>query len=75
MGKRQVRVFRKDLEQRLPELLQQPAVQVVLRNKVVLTGALSSMEDKLQLTDKRSGKHDFTPDQIEEIIFDVEAPY
>ena len=76
MGKRQVRIFRKDLEKHLPELLQQPAVQVVLRNKAVLAGSLSSIKsDKLQLKDFRFNKHDFSLDEVEEIIYDIEAPY
>ena len=76
MGKRQVRIFRNDLEQRLPELLLQPRVQVVLRSKVVLAGSLASMDSgKLQLVDFRSGRHAFALEQVEEVIYDVEAPY
>ncbi|GAB3197855.1 hypothetical protein ABID22_000725 [Pontibacter aydingkolensis] len=76
MGKRQVRIFQKDLEQRLPELLQQPVVQVVLRTKAVLAGSLSSINSsRLQLKDFRFNKHEFTPDEVEEIFYDIEAPY
>ncbi|MBC5993583.1 hypothetical protein [Pontibacter cellulosilyticus] len=76
MGKRQVRIFRKDLEKHLPELVQQPAVQVVLRSKVVLAGSLSSINSgKLQLKDFRFNKHEFLPEEVEEIIYDIEAPY
>ena len=76
MGKRQIRIFRNDLEQHLPELLQQASVQVVLRSKVVFHGVLTSLgESKLQLEDFRFGKHAFLPDEVEEIIYDLEAPY
>ncbi|WP_299819323.1 hypothetical protein [uncultured Pontibacter sp.] len=76
MGKRQVRIFQKDLEKHLQELLQQPVVQVVLRTKVVLAGSLSSINPGvLQLKDFRGGKHQFTLGEIEEIIYDLEAPY
>jgi hypothetical protein len=76
MGKRQIRIFRKDLEQHLSELLQIPVVQVILQNKVVLHGSLSSLKTgELQLQDFRFGKHVIAPEQIEEIIYDIEAPY
>ncbi|MEJ8803001.1 hypothetical protein [Pontibacter sp. H249] len=76
MGKRQVRIFRNDLQEHLSELLQQPVVQVVLRNKVVLAGSLSSINaDKLQLKDFRFNKHEFNLDEVEEVIYDIEASY
>ncbi|MFD2514508.1 hypothetical protein ACFSRY_11570 [Pontibacter locisalis] len=76
MGKRQVRIFRKDLDKHLSELLRQPTVQVVLRSKVVMHGILRTLgEGKLQLEDFRFGKHNFTADQVEEIIYDLESPY
>ena len=76
MGKRQVRIFQKDLEKRLPEVLQQPVVQVVLRNKSVLVGSLSGTSaGGLQLKDFRFHKHEFTLEEVEEIIYDIEAPY
>ena len=75
MGKRQVRIFQKDLEKHLPELLLQPAVQVVLRNNVVITGLLSGDEELLILKDFRFGKHEFGIEEVIEIIYDVEAAY
>lgn len=76
MGKRQVRIFQKDLEKRLPEVLQQSVVQVVLRNKTVLSGSMSSINaGELQLKDLRFNKHEFTLEEVEEIIYDIEAPY
>lgn len=76
MGKRQVRIFRKDIPQHISELLLQKAVQVVLRSKVVLHGALKVLTpEHLQLQDQRFHIHTFPLEQVEEIIYDVEAPY
>lgn len=76
MGKRQVRIFQKDLEKRLSEVLQQPVVQVVLRNKSVLAGSLSDINTgELQLKDFRFNTHKFSVNDVEEIIYDIEAPY
>ena len=76
MGKRQFRIFRKDLLSRRFELLQSPAVQVVLRNKVVLTGKLKELDEKgVELQDLRFNYHTFPLEQVEEMIYDVEAPY
>ena len=76
MGKRQTRINRKDIPQHITELLQRRTVQVVLRTKVVLTGdILQRTADELQLQDHRFGKHTLPIDQIEEIIYDMEAPY
>jgi len=75
MGKRQIRIFRKDIPEHLPELLQK-AVQLVLRSRVVLHGVLLKLTpEHLQLQDQRSGKHLVPVEQVEEIIYDVEAPY
>ncbi|TPE43657.1 hypothetical protein [Pontibacter mangrovi] len=76
MGKRQTRIFRKNLLERQFELLQSPAVQVVLRSKVVLTGKLKQLDEKgAELQDLRFNFHTFPLEQVEEIIYDVEAPY
>jgi hypothetical protein len=76
MGKRQVRIFQTNLDKHLPELLAQPAVQVVLHNNVVLTGSLSGGDKgAFTLIDFRFGKHEFRPEEVIEIIYDVEAPY
>ena len=76
MGKRQTRINRKDIHQHIPELLQRRTVQVVLRTKVVLTGDILQLTaDQLQLQDHRFGKHILPIDQIEEIIYDMEAAY
>ena len=76
MGKRQTRINRKDIPQHITELLQRRTVQVVLRTKVVLNGDILQLTaDELQLQDHRFGKHTLPIDQIEEIIYDMEAPY
>lgn len=76
MSKRQVRIFRKDIPQHIPELLLQKAVQVVLRSKVVLHGTLKSLTlEQLQLQDQRFGRHTLPVAQVEEIIYDVEAAW
>ncbi|MDX5422826.1 MAG: hypothetical protein LPK07_14280 [Hymenobacteraceae bacterium] len=76
MGKRQTRIFRKDIEKHLQELLQQETVQVVLRSRVVLNGALLELNpERLQLQDHRFGKHTVPVEQVEEIIYDAAAPY
>ncbi|MBF9252084.1 hypothetical protein I2I11_02145 [Pontibacter sp. 172403-2] len=75
MGKRQIRIFRKDIPERLPELLQR-AVQVVLRSRVVLHGVLLKLTPgQLQLQDQRFGKHLVPVEEVEEIIYDVEAAW
>lgn len=76
MGKRQKRIFRKDIEQHIQELLQRKSVQVVLRSKVVLNGDILRLTaEELEVQDHRFGKHLLLIDQIEEIIYDMEAAY
>jgi len=76
MGKRQKRIFRKDIQQHLQELLQRRTVQVVLCSKVVINGDILRLTpDELQLQDHRFGKHLLPLNQIEEIIYDLEAPH
>lgn len=76
MGKRQIRIFRKDLVSRALELMQRQEVQVVLQNKVVLNGVLRELQSEgLQLEDHRFNRHRVPLEQVSEIIYDVEAPY
>ncbi|WP_242927748.1 hypothetical protein [Pontibacter vulgaris] len=76
MGKRQYRIFRKDIPQHISEILQQTNVQVVLRTKVVVQGTILSLTtEKLELLDGRRNKHELPVNQIEEIIYDKEAAY
>ncbi|WP_347159795.1 hypothetical protein [Pontibacter chitinilyticus] len=76
MGKRQIRIFRKDLVNHADELLRQPGVQVVLRSRVVLHGLLEKLTlEQLQLQDQRFSRHLLPLDQVDEVIYDVEAPF
>ncbi|WP_266202806.1 hypothetical protein [Pontibacter kalidii] len=76
MGKRQIRIFRRDLLDHQFELLQSPAVQVVLRSRVVLNGKLKRLDaNGAELQDLRFDYHTFPLEQVEEMIYDVEAPY
>ncbi|MCJ8165831.1 hypothetical protein MKJ04_13345 [Pontibacter sp. E15-1] len=76
MGKRQKRIFRKDIEAHTSELLERQTVQVVLRSRVVMQGHLLHLTaEELQLQDQRFSKHTMPLDDVEEIIYDFEAPY
>lgn len=76
MGKRQERIFRNDIKHHMQELLVRQTVQVVLRNKVVINGAIIKLtEEEIHLKDHRFGKHKMAISEIEEIIYDVEAAY
>ena len=76
MGKRQVRIFRKDILNHAIALLGQPGVQVVLRTRVVLHGVLKTLDqEQLQLQDRRFNTHTLPLEQVEEIIYDVEAAW
>lgn len=76
MGKRQYRVFRRDITARTQELLQQRSVQVVQRNKAVLQGQLLKLGSiQLELLDGRNHTHMVPLHEIEEIIYDKETAY
>ncbi|MBC5775428.1 hypothetical protein H8S95_15215 [Pontibacter sp. KCTC 32443] len=74
MGKRQIRIAGTRLQQHAPELLEQSAVQVVLRSRVVLAGKLLQVSpDNITVLDMRRSKHVLPTDQIQEVIYDIEA--
>jgi hypothetical protein len=76
MGKRQIRIYGSKLADHLPELLQQQTVQVVLRNRVVVQGILQHISaEELELLDGRRSKHTIPVQDVEEVIYDIEAPY
>lgn len=76
MGKRQIRIHRKDLHHRAPELLQQPFVQVLLQSRTVFSGKpLHLSKQELQLQDLRFNRHTLPLEQVEEVIYDVEAAW
>lgn len=58
------------------ELLSRQAVQVVLRSRVVVPGkVLHTSPETITLQDMRRNKHVFPTEQIQEIIYDVEADW
>lgn len=60
----------------LPELLQQQTVQIVLRSRVVVQGVLQHVSaEELELLDSRRSKHTVPVAEVEEVIYDIEAPY
>jgi hypothetical protein len=76
MGKRQIRIYGSKLADHLPELLQQQTVQIVLRNRVVVQGILQHISaEELELLDGRRSKHTIPVQDVEEVIYDIEAPY
>lgn len=76
MGKRQIRIYRSKLADHLPDLMQQQTVQVVLRNRVVVQGVLQHVSaEELELLDGRRSSHLIPVQQVEEVIYDIEAPY
>ncbi len=76
MGKRQIRIYRNAIPQHLPELKMQASVQVVLRTRVVLQGKLQSADETtFELVDGRRHTHAIPVLEVEEVIYDVEAPY
>ena len=76
MGKRQIRISGNKLQDHAVELLMQPVVQVILRNRVVVTGKLlHTAPETITLQDMRQSKHILPADQVQEIVYDVEAPW
>ncbi|GAB3821335.1 hypothetical protein GCM10028895_23290 [Pontibacter rugosus] len=51
-------------------------MQLVLRSRVVLTGAVKELTpENIQLLDLRANLHTFPLEQVEEVIYDVESDY
>ncbi|MBB6610867.1 hypothetical protein H7F15_07455 [Pontibacter sp. Tf4] len=76
MGKRQIRIPGIKLQEHVMELLTRPAVQVVLRSRVVVTGKLlHTAPETITLQDMRQSKHVLPTNQIQEIIYDIEAAW
>jgi hypothetical protein len=76
MGKRQIRISGTKIQQHSLELLERPLVQVVLRSRVVLAGKLLQISPELiTVMDMRRSEHKLPTDQIEEIIYDLEAAF
>jgi hypothetical protein len=76
MGKRQIRIYRNAIPDYLPELKAQASVQVVLCTRVVLQGRLQSADEStFELVDGRRHTHTIPVQEVEEVIYDVEAPF
>lgn len=58
------------------ELLTQSAAQIVLRSRVVVAGKLLHISpENITVQDMRLNKHVLPADQIQEVIYDVEAAW
>jgi hypothetical protein len=76
MGKRQIRIYRTNIPKHLPELKMQDSVQVILRSRVVVQGKLiTATEEEFEILDGRRHKHSIPVQDVEEVIYDIEAPY
>ncbi|CAN5811317.1 hypothetical protein BH24BAC1_BH24BAC1_06150 [soil metagenome] len=75
MGKRQVRIFRKDLGPERESLLQKEA-HLVMRSARVFRGLITELAgDHLTLLNHRLQPHTLDLAEIEEIVYDRETEY
>lgn len=75
MGKRQIRIFRKDIVFKKDEILTKIG-HVILADHVVFTGrVLEISEDNLVLEDFRFNNHVLKLSQVLEIVYDIETEY
>ena len=75
MGKRQVRIFRKDILSKKSEIEGKPG-HVILSDHVVHHGQfLEVTESHLLLRDPRFNKHTLELGAIEEVVYDKETEY
>lgn len=75
MGKRQIRIFRKDIVLKKAEILNKIG-HVILADHVVLTGrVLEISEDSLVLENFRFNNHLLNLNQVLEIVYDIETEY
>lgn len=73
MGKRQVRIFQKNLAQLSPELIGRE-VQVILSDNRVFHGRLNEFSGvSLCIIDYRQRLHTFQSDAIQELVYDLET--
>jgi hypothetical protein len=76
MGKRQTRVYNRDILAQVQELLLQPVVQVILHTNVVLQGKLRTIDQvNVELWDRCFERRVLPIQQIKEIIYDKEAAF
>ena len=75
MGKRQVRIFRKDIALKKSEILHKTG-HVILTDHVVFTGhILDITETGLVLKDFRFNNHVLELNQVLEFVYDIETEY
>jgi hypothetical protein len=75
MGKRQIRIFARDISRQLPTLIGQE-VNILLINGIVFHGVIKqSSGSGLTMKDMLGRKHTLATESISEIILDNEAPY
>lgn len=75
MGKRQVRIFQKDIYPNRPRLLRQDA-HVVLRSARVLRGVISELTNShLTLLNHRQHPQSVELEEVEEVVYDLEAEH
>jgi hypothetical protein len=75
VGKRQVRVFRKDILLKKSDIEGKPG-HVIMSDHVVHNGQILEVtESHLVLLDPRFNKHSLEMDTIEEVVYDKETDY
>ena len=73
MGKRQFRVFQKDLAQKGPEITGRD-VHIILSDNRVFHGTLNEFSDvSLCIIDYRQRLHTFGLGEIQELVYDLET--
>jgi hypothetical protein len=73
MGKRQVRIFQKNLMELAPETLGRE-VQVILSDNRVFHGTVNEFSGvSLCIKDYRQQLHRFKPEEIQELVYDLET--
>ena len=73
MGKRQVRIFQKDLAGKAPEIAGRE-VQVILSDNRVFHGTLNEFSNvSLCIKDYRQRLHTFGLGEIQELVYDLET--
>ena len=73
MGKRQVRIFQKNLLDKRTDVLNRE-VHIILSDNRVFHGIVNEFSDvSLCIIDYRQRLHKFRPDEIQELVYDLET--
>ena len=73
MGKRQVRIFQKNLAEKAPEIAGRE-VHIILSDNRVFHGTLNEFSDvSLCIKDYRQRLHTFGLGEIQELVYDLET--